>query len=193
MDLTELYQDLILDHGKKPRNFGKCNKFNHDAEGHNPLCGDNIHVYLSLDTDKKVKDISFEGSGCAISVASSSIMTEIVKGKSEKQARELLNAFFKMIKELRDIDISSLLECYHKLEPEIKWTEYGTRSKQSGIQYRIGGDPFSDAVGSAIIEDIIKSPWSENLINSLFKDTPFEEIIKEYDMRRNDNKRDGRG
>ena len=49
MDLTELYQDLILDHGKKPRNFGKCNKFNHDAEGHNPLCGDNIHVYLSLD------------------------------------------------------------------------------------------------------------------------------------------------
>ena len=99
MDLTELYQDLILDHGKKPRNFGKCNKFNHDAEGHNPLCGDNIHVYLSLDTEKKVKDISFEGSGCAISVASSSIMTEIVKGKSEKQARELLNAFFKMIKD----------------------------------------------------------------------------------------------
>ena len=60
MDLTELYQDLILDHGKKPRNFGKCNKFNHDAEGHNPLCGDNIHVYLSLDADKKVKDISTE-------------------------------------------------------------------------------------------------------------------------------------
>ncbi len=53
MDLTELYQDLILDHGKKPRNFGKCNKFNHDAEGHNPLCGDNIHVYLSLDAEKK--------------------------------------------------------------------------------------------------------------------------------------------
>jgi len=97
MDLTELYQDLILDHGKKPRNFGKCNKFNHDAEGHNPLCGDNIHVYLSLDSEKKVKDISFEGSGCAISVASASIMTEIVKGKSEKQARELLNSFFKMI------------------------------------------------------------------------------------------------
>ena len=103
MDLTELYQDLILDHGKKPRNFGKCNKFNHDAEGHNPLCGDNIHVYLILDTDKKVKDISFEGSGCAISVASSSIMTEIVKGKSEKQARELLNLFFKMIKEGQEI------------------------------------------------------------------------------------------
>ncbi len=52
MDLTELYQDLILDHGKKPRNFGKCNKFNHDAEGHNPLCGDNIHVYLNLDNEK---------------------------------------------------------------------------------------------------------------------------------------------
>ena len=103
MDLTELYQDLILDHGKKPRNFGKCNKFNHDAEGHNPLCGDNIHVYLILDKEKKVTDISFEGSGCAISVASCSIMTEIVKGRSEKQARELLNSFFKMIKEGQEI------------------------------------------------------------------------------------------
>ena len=113
MNLTELYQDLILDHGKKPRNFGKCNKFNHDAEGHNPLCGDNIHVYLSLDTDKKVKDISFEGSGCAISVASSSIMTEIVKGKTEKQARELLNAFFKMIKEGQEIKKVGLSEDEH--------------------------------------------------------------------------------
>ena len=110
MDLTELYQDLILDHGKKPRNFGKCNKFNHDAEGHNPLCGDNIHVYLSLDAEKKVKDISFEGSGCAISVASSSIMTEIVKGKTEIKARELLNAFFKMIKEGQEIKKAGLSE-----------------------------------------------------------------------------------
>ena len=58
MDLTELYQDLILDHGKKPRNFGKCNKFNHDAEGHNPLCGDNIHVYLILDKEKN--EVIFE-------------------------------------------------------------------------------------------------------------------------------------
>ena len=113
MDLTELYQDLILDHGKKPRNFGKCNKFNHDAEGHNPLCGDNIHVYLSLDSEKKVKDISFEGSGCAISVASSSIMTEIVKGKSEIKARELLNAFFKMIKEGQVIKKAGLTEDEH--------------------------------------------------------------------------------
>ncbi len=113
MDLTELYQDLILDHGKKPRNFGKCNKFNHDAEGHNPLCGDNIHVYLSLDSEKKVKDISFEGSGCAISVASSSIMTEIVKGKSEIKARELLNAFFKMIKEGQEIKKAGLSEDEH--------------------------------------------------------------------------------
>jgi hypothetical protein len=89
-----------------------------------------------------------------------------------------------MIKELRDIDISSLLECYHKLEPEVKWTKYGNKSKQIGIQYRIGGDPFSDAVGSKVVEDKVKSPWSENLINPLFKNTPFEEIIKEYDMRR---------
>ena len=113
MDLTELYQDLILDHGKKPRNFGICPSSNHDAKGHNPLCGDNIHVYLNLDKDHKVKDISFEGSGCAISVASSSIMTEIVKGKTEKQARELLDSFFKMIKEGQEIKREGLTEDEH--------------------------------------------------------------------------------
>jgi hypothetical protein len=90
-----------------------------------------------------------------------------------------------MIKEIADIDISGLLECYYRLEPEIRWTEYGTRSKQAGIQYRKDGDPFSDAVGSAIAEDVTRFPWSgENFINPLFKDTVFEEVIREYDMRR---------
>ena len=82
MDLKDLYQQLILDHGKNPRNLGKTENFNKDAKGHNPLCGDNVHVYLKLNDQRKVEDISFEGSGCAISMASASIMTDLMKGKS---------------------------------------------------------------------------------------------------------------
>ena len=72
MNLKELYQEIILDHGKNPRNLRKTTNFNKDAKGHNPLCGDKVHVYLKLDEDKKVQDISFEGQGCAISMASAS-------------------------------------------------------------------------------------------------------------------------
>ena len=82
MDLRELYQEIILDHGKNPRNFKKCNNFNRDAKGHNPLCGDQVHVYLNLNKDNKIEDISFQGNGCAISMASASIMTDLFKGKN---------------------------------------------------------------------------------------------------------------
>ena len=82
MELKELYQEIILDHGKSPRNKGKCNQFNHEAKGHNPLCGDKVHIFLNLNAEKKVEDISFEGEGCAISMASASILTEIIKVKN---------------------------------------------------------------------------------------------------------------
>jgi len=82
MDLKQLYQDIILEHGKSPRNLGKCEGYSHDAKGYNPLCGDKVHVYLKLDKRKKVEGLTFEGDGCAISLASASIMTELVKGKS---------------------------------------------------------------------------------------------------------------
>ena len=85
MKLKELYQEIILDHGKNPRNLGKTENFNKDARGHNPLCGDKVHVYLKLNEGKKVEDISFEGEGCAISMASASIMTDLIKGKEEKE------------------------------------------------------------------------------------------------------------
>ena len=78
MDLKELYQDIILEHGKSPRNLGKCEGYNRDAKGYNPLCGDKIHVYLKLDFAKKVESLTFEGDGCAISLASASIMTELI-------------------------------------------------------------------------------------------------------------------
>ena len=99
MDLKELYQEIILDHGKNPRNLRKTENFNKDAKGHNPLCGDKVHVYLKLDEDKKVQDISFEGQGCAISMASASIMTDLVKGKEEQEVKEIVKDFLEMIRE----------------------------------------------------------------------------------------------
>jgi nitrogen fixation NifU-like protein len=99
MNLKELYQEIILEHGKNPRNLGKTENFNKDAKGNNPLCGDNVHVYLKLNDQRKVEDISFEGSGCAISMASASIMTDLIKGKSDNEAKEIIADFLGMIKE----------------------------------------------------------------------------------------------
>ena len=110
MDLKDLYQEIILDHGKNPRNLKKSDNFNKDAKGHNPLCGDKVHLFLKLDENKKVNDISFEGEGCAISMASASIMTDLMKGKSEKDAKEIIEKFLDMIKEKDDIDTKLLEE-----------------------------------------------------------------------------------
>ena len=103
MILKELYQEIILEHGKNPRNLGKVHEFNKDAKGHNPLCGDNVHVYLKLNGQKIVEDISFEGSGCAISMASASIMTDLIKGKNQHEAKEIVEDFLGMIKENPDL------------------------------------------------------------------------------------------
>ena len=110
MNLKELYQEIILEHGKNPRNLGKFENFNKDAKGHNPLCGDKVHLFLKLDENKNVNDISFEGEGCAISMASASIMTDLMKGKSEKEAKEIINKFLDMIKEKDDINTNLLEE-----------------------------------------------------------------------------------
>ncbi len=110
MNLKELYQEIILDHGKNPRNLGKFENFNKDAKGHNPLCGDKVHLFLKLDENKNVNDISFEGEGCAISMASASIMTDLMKGKSEKEAKEIIEKFLDMIKEKDDINTNLLEE-----------------------------------------------------------------------------------
>ena len=99
MDLKELYQEIILDHGKNPRNLGKFDNYNKDAKGNNPLCGDKVHVYLRLNENKKVEDIAFEGHGCAISMASASIMTDMIRGKEENEVKEIVNDFLGMIKE----------------------------------------------------------------------------------------------
>ena len=110
MNIKELYQEIILEHGKNPRNLRKTENFNKDAKGNNPLCGDNVHIFLKLDEDKKVQDVSFEGSGCAISMASASIMTDLMKGKEEAQVKEIVNDFLGMIKENPELKSKNLKE-----------------------------------------------------------------------------------
>src|SRR5210317_1820083 len=110
MNIKELYQEIILEHGKNPRNLRKTENFNKDAQGKNPLCGDNVHIYLKLNDQKKVEDISFEGSGCAISMASASIMTDLIKGKSDNEAKEIIEDFLGMIKENPELKTNLLKE-----------------------------------------------------------------------------------
>ena len=110
MDLKQLYQDIILEHGKSPRNLGQCEGYNYDAKGYNPLCGDKVHVYLKLDSEKKVEGLTFEGEGCAISLASASIMTELVKGKSFNETKDIMTAFLNMIKNTSKIQSNYLDE-----------------------------------------------------------------------------------
>jgi nitrogen fixation NifU-like protein len=95
-ELSELYQQVILDHNKKPRNFRKLEGANRTAEGYNPLCGDQLTVYMQLE-DEIVKDVSFEGSGCAISKAAASMMTQSVKGKTKQEAELLFDEFHRMV------------------------------------------------------------------------------------------------
>ncbi len=95
-DLQDLYQELILDHGRRPRNFRPLAEASRSAEGYNPLCGDKVKVYVKMDDDI-VKDISFEGAGCAISTASASIMTETLKGKTRAEAERLFQTFHDLV------------------------------------------------------------------------------------------------
>lgn len=95
-ELRELYQQVILDHNKSPRNFKKLETANRSAEGYNPLCGDKIDIYLDVE-DNIVKDISFQGSGCAISKASASLMSTVVKGKSVEEAKKLFEKFHDLV------------------------------------------------------------------------------------------------
>ena len=106
-DIKDLYQEVIVDHNRSPRNFGKLDDADKTLEGFNPLCGDKLTLYLKTDGDT-INDISFDGSGCAISVASASLMTDAMKGKSMQEAENLFNDFHDLITTDKEADIEQL-------------------------------------------------------------------------------------
>ncbi len=106
-ELSELYQEVILDHNRRPRNFRTIEHPSHRAQGHNPLCGDRLSLYLQVD-DGQISDVAFQGSGCAISKASASLMTDAVKGHSVAEAQQLFERFHRMVTTPPDQPVESL-------------------------------------------------------------------------------------
>jgi nitrogen fixation NifU-like protein len=106
-DLKDLYQEVIVDHNRNPRNFGKLENPDRVAEGFNPLCGDHLNLYVKLDKDK-ITDLSFDGSGCAISVASASLMTDALKGKSLADAEKTFNEFHHLVTDNKPHDADEI-------------------------------------------------------------------------------------
>ena len=106
-ELSDLYQEVILDHNKRPRNFRALEDATHVAEGYNPLCGDRLSLYLKLDGDI-ITDVGFQGSGCAISKASASLMTDTLKGRDVKDVRELFEKFHRMVTTPSDVEVEDL-------------------------------------------------------------------------------------
>ncbi|MBV9063467.1 MAG: SUF system NifU family Fe-S cluster assembly protein [Alphaproteobacteria bacterium] len=96
--LRELYQEVILDHSRHPRHFGKLAGATHSGEGHNPLCGDRVKIYLAVDAENRIKDIAFEGKGCAISQASASLMTDMLVDRTVDEAEALMGGFLHLVK-----------------------------------------------------------------------------------------------
>jgi len=111
MSLRELYQDMILDHGKQPRNFGLLDNASHQHVGYNPVCGDKLKVYLN-EQNNKIIAIQFEGVGCAISMASASLMTEAVKGKSFEEVHTLFNSFHELVTKGNDAETLGKLSVF---------------------------------------------------------------------------------
>jgi nitrogen fixation NifU-like protein len=107
MDLRDLYQDVIIDHNKNPRNFGRPETCDHEANGNNPLCGDKVTVFLSIAGDV-IEDVRFEARGCAISVASASMMTELVKGRKLADARAIFEDFRDVVTRKEDVGADDL-------------------------------------------------------------------------------------
>ena len=107
MNLSDLYQEVILDHNRRPRNFRRIEGSTHHAEGYNPLCGDRVSVFLQIQGDR-IADLAFEGSGCAISKASASLMTDRLKGCTVVEARDLFERFHRMVTTPTNVDVEDL-------------------------------------------------------------------------------------
>ena len=129
-DLGDLYQEVILDHNRRPRNFRTIEDASHTQQGYNPLCGDRLTLYVKLDGDR-IQDVAFQGSGCAISKASASLMTEALKGKTVAEARELFQKFHEMVTSSPDTDAADL----GKLSVLAGVREYPTRVKCASLAW----------------------------------------------------------
>ena len=129
MDLADLYRDVIVDHNRNPRNFRKIPPPCRHAEGLNPLCGDKLQVYLRLDPEGRIQDVSFEGSGCAISVASASLMTETLKGRTCEEAETLFERVHGMLTGEEEADLAAI----GKLAALAGVREYPTRVKCASL------------------------------------------------------------
>ncbi len=135
MDLRDLYQDVILDHGRKPRNFRPLAAPTHFANGHNPLCGDKLTVFLCM-AEGRIADVSFVGRGCAISTASASLMTEVLKGKTEPEARLLFEAFHARATTGASVDVGAALDDdADRLEPLAGVRAYPARVKCATLSW----------------------------------------------------------
>ncbi|HUK06957.1 MAG TPA: SUF system NifU family Fe-S cluster assembly protein [Stellaceae bacterium] len=153
MNLRELYQDIILDHGRHPRNFHGMPGASHFAHGHNPLCGDRVTVYLKLDGERIV-DVSFEGRGCAISTASASLMTEIIKGKTIDEAEALFKSFHAKVTGAEPLAVPpALMEDEERLDPLTGVKTYPARVKCATLAWHA----FEAAVKSGAVGATVKT------------------------------------
>jgi nitrogen fixation NifU-like protein len=152
-ELRELYQDIILDHGRHPRNFHALANPTHLARGHNPLCGDRVTVYLAIDGDK-IADVSFEGRGCAISTAAASLMTEVLKGKTLDEARALFAQFHATVTGGAAEDLpEALQEDAERLEPLAGVRAYPVRVKCATLPWHA----FEAALKSGLAGETVKT------------------------------------
>lgn len=153
MDLRELYQDIILDHGRHPRNFRALEHPTHLARGHNPLCGDRVTVYLALDGDR-ISDVSFDGRGCAISTAAASLMTEVLKGKTVAEARALFARFHAEVTGAAPVEVpESLAEDAERLEPLTGVKAYPVRVKCATLPWHA----FEAALKGGLAAETVKT------------------------------------
>ena len=153
MDLRELYQDIILDHGRHPRNRRALEHPTHLAKGHNPLCGDRVTVYLAMDGDR-IADVSFDGRGCAISTASSSLMTEVLKGRTIDEARQLFARFHAEVTGGAPVELpEELAEDSERLEPLTGVKAYPARVKCATLPWHA----FEAALKGGLAGDTVKT------------------------------------
>ncbi len=148
-ELSDLYQQVILDHNKKPRNYGRLEGANRVAEGHNPLCGDQLTVFLEMDGGV-VRDVSFEGTGCAISKASASMMTQSVKGKTREEAQTLFDEFHRMV--LGELDEEAAPNSLGRLKIFAGVRDYPARVKCASLSWHtlnaaLEGEPSASTEG----------------------------------------------